>query len=196
MHRRELDGTLSIRDDGRTIDGRIVPFGEVATITERDAAGEVVTYRERFLPGCTTYVRQQAAAQGRGGPTWVALKLEHDAGFGARIGFVKTLEERGDGVHATFKLYDSVDLVKVRSMLSESHTGLSVEFADRVEPVVENGVTCRVQVYLGAVAATPVPCYAGAGITAMRAGDGFSTGTPNLDAVTAWLAEQTAGRGA
>jgi hypothetical protein len=151
----QLDG-LELRAEGDTVDwSRIVPFDEVATITERDERGEVVTFRERFLPGCTTYVRQQAAS--RGGPTWIGLNLEHDGRLAARIGFATGLEERADGAYATFKLYDGGELAKVRSMLSTSHRGLSVEFSDRRDPVLEDGVTCRRQVYIGGVAATPVP---------------------------------------
>src|SRR5262245_8998907 len=125
IYRRSLVDVagLSFRDDGRTVDGRIVPFGEVAEVTDRDpTTGELVRYRERFLPGCTEYVRQQAAK--RAGPSWIGLNLEHDGRLGARIGFATALEERDDGAHATFRLYESDDLAKVRSMLEESHTGL------------------------------------------------------------------------
>lgn len=186
-HRRDLGGGLLVRDDGRTVDGRIMPFGEVAEVVERDAAGELVRYRERFLPGCTEYVRQQAAK--RGGPGWVGLKLEHDDGLAARIGFATALDERDDGVHATFRLYAGDDLAKVRSMLEESHRGLSIEFGDVVPAIVEDGITSRRQVMLGAVAATPVPIYAGAGITAMRGEVELPAGTPNLDRVREYLAE-------
>lgn len=188
VYRRSLDaGGLSFRDDGRTVEGCIVPFGQVADVAEVDPkSGELVRYRERFLPGCTERVRQDAAK--RGGPTWVRLNLDHDGRMDARIGFATALDERAEGVHATFRLYASDNLAKVRSMLEESHRGLSVEFGDIVPPVVEGGVTSRRQIWIGGVACTPVPCYAGAGITALRQQvDAGAGGTPKLDAVRAWL---------
>jgi hypothetical protein len=152
-------------------------------------SGEVVQYRERFLPGCTERLRQKAAK--RGGPSWIRLNLDHDGRMAAHIGYATALEERDGGAHATFRLYAGNDLAKVRSMLEESHRGMSVEFHDYVPPLVEDGVTSRRQVYIGAVACTPVPTYAGAGITALRHEvEPVEAGTPRLQAVRAWLADQ------
>lgn len=175
----EVD-VLALRDDGRTVDGRILPYGEVALVSD---GGE--PYRETFLPGALT--RMVQTAKRRGNAAWIALSIEHDDGLRSRIGYASELREDDGGGYATFRLYDSDDLTKVRSMLSESHTGLSVGFRDLARPRNVDGVTARVQIHLDHVAATPVPCYVGAGVLSVRSGDGESFPTPQLDDVRAFL---------
>jgi hypothetical protein len=177
IYRRTFDADLEVRDvDGRpTVAGRIVPIGEEATIVEPDR-----TYRERFLPGCSTRVRQQAARLGH--CRWVQLNLEHSDTIDHRIGYATSIDERPDGVYATFGLFEHAGLDKVRSMLRESHTGLSIEFADAAEPVTVGDLVSRRQIHLRGVAATPVPAYAGAVITSVREAGSVDDGTPRLDA--------------
>lgn len=195
--KRSFDvGEWHIRsDDGRIVEGRIVPYNEVETVYERDReSGELVKFKERFLPGsCDAMV--QAAAK-RGNASWIALLMEHNEhDFDSNVGFALSLDSRADGAYATFKLHDGHDLPKVRSMLAESHTGLSVSFADTRVPHVDDGLISRRQVHINHVAATPTPVYASAKVLAMRSaidGDGDLVpnihGTPNLDAVKEWLA--------
>lgn len=181
---------LQVSDDGKTVQGRIVPYNEVATIMERRGS-EVVTYKEQFLPGSCTRIEQRANKRGNAG--FIAFLLEHEEReFSARIGYAKTVWQEDDGAYATFGLYDGGDLDKVRSMLQTSHTGLSVSFGDAAAPKQIDGIVSRTQVEIGHVAATPIPCYAGAGITEIR---DLSTieivndATPNLDDVRRWLEE-------
>jgi hypothetical protein len=75
----------------------------------------------------------------------------------------------------------------VREMLTESHTGLSVFFTDRVPPRVVDGVRQRVSVTVHHVAATPIPAYEGATIASVRANEELVLGTPALDEWRAWL---------
>jgi len=186
--------------DGRTVEGRIVPYNQIETVYERDRqTGEVVQFKEQFLPGsCTAMV--QAVAK-RGNAAWISLLMEHQENdFGAKIGFAQSLESREDGAYAVFRLHDGNDLPKVRSMLRESHTGLSVSFADTRNPKIVDGVVSRVQVHINHVAATPTPVYSDAKVLAMRSVfDGESTlvpnihETPNLDAVKEWLESMKVG---
>lgn len=160
--RIELDvGRWELRDDGRSVLGRIVPFNEPAVVIDR---GE--RFREQFLPGSLTRMCQVIAKRGNAG--WVSLNLDHDEGFDARIGYARMIEQRDDGGWADFKLYRGPQLDKVRSMLEESHTGLSVMFDDIAPPKVLDGIRSRVQVVISHVAATAFPVYRGAKITAMR----------------------------
>lgn len=169
------------RGDANTVEGRMVPFGEPAMVVED---GEV--YTEMFDPGSMT--RMEQIAKARGNAAWIAFNLEHDEGFPARIGYARTLEQRDDGAWGIFKLYPGNDLAKVRSMLEESHTGLSVMFDDIAPPREVDGIRHRVQVSVRHVAATPMPTYAGATITAVRATEPpLVVGTPALDEWTAWL---------
>ena len=180
------------RGDGRTIVGRMVPYNEVAEITERHKeTGEIVTFREQFLPkSCMGMV--QAAEQRGGNAGWIKLRIEHTDDFQSWVGYADSLRDASDGGYATFRLYESMDLDKVRSILKETHHGLSVNFGARATPLMLDGVVSHRQIHVEHVAATPVPCYSGAKILAMRDGidDAVSEiGTPHLDSVRAMLDE-------
>lgn len=189
MKRSFAAGELMLRDDGRTVTGRIVPYNEPTLITEVDRdTNSLVTYREQFLPRSCLAMAQSVAK--RGNAAFISFLMEHADGFDAKIGYATDLQDADDGAYGTFRLYENRDLLKVQSMLSESHTGLSVNFADTKQPRVIDDVVSRVQVHVDHVAATPTPCYATAGITGMRASDSVTVdGTPNLDAVMQWLAD-------
>jgi len=181
---------LHLRDDGRTIEGCIVPYGEVAEVVERDPeTGELTRYQEQFLKG--SCARMAQGVHRRGNAAFIKLVLDHDdKSFDAWVGHALSLTSEEDGAYASFRLYEGNDLAKVRSMLQESHTGLSINFGDVRPPKLIDGVVSRVQVAIDHVAATPVPTYAGAGITSMRSADGTQLeGTPHLNDVRAFLAQ-------
>lgn len=189
---RAAPGELELReaDEGPQVVGRIVPFGVTQDVVDL-VDGAVLRYRERFLPGCTTHVRQQAARLGSA--RWVKFKLGHVDTFDEQIGWGRSIEERDDGVWATLGLYvDPGRLDKIRSMLQTSHTGLSIEFTDLRDPDLDpqgGPLVSRRAIALHGVAATPLPQYADAQIASVRSGDDADLGTPNLDRVAALLAE-------
>lgn len=168
-------GEWKLRDDGRSVRGRIVPYREPSIVIER---GE--RFREQFLPGCLTRMCQLVHKRGNAG--WVSLNLDHDESFAARIGYASTIDDLPDGGWADFKLYRSPDLDKVRSMLEESHTGLSVMFDDIAPPRLLDGVRSRVQIAIAHVAATAFPVYRGAQIASVRDG-GPSAGALTSDEI-------------
>ena len=175
------------RDDGRTLEGRIVPYGEVAEIAEMQD-GQIVRYREQFLPG--SLARQAQGISRRGNGAFVWLNLDHAMDFDSKIGHCISMRSENDGAYAAFRLYPGNDLEKVKGMLRESHTGLSINFGDFRPPKLIDGVVSRVQVILDSVAATPTPAYAGAGITSMRSFQGEQViDTPGLTRVREMLAE-------
>ena len=186
---RAFDAQLELSADGREVFGRMVPLNEVAHV--REMVGDVLDeYDEQFLPGCTERMRQTAKRRG-GGPAWIGFTLDHDRSFDSRLGFCTDLVEADGGVDGTFRLYDDPRrLDKVRSMLAESHTGLSIEFTDVAPPHIDGALRSRRQIHIAHVTATPIPVYASAKIMAVRAdGDVLaSAGTPNLDTVRAMLA--------
>ena len=187
---RSFDTRLEVSADGREVIGRIVPLGEVAHIREIGERGELEEYDEVFEPGCTARMRQ--VAQSRKGPTWIRLTLDHGQTEDSRIGFCTNLLEADGGVDATFRLHaDPWRLDKIRSMLDESHTGLSIEFTDHVPPKIEGALRRRRQIHISAVTATPIPVYSSARILAVRADENplDAAGTPNLDRVRALLAD-------
>lgn len=185
---------LSLRDDGRTLHGRIVPYGEVANIAEvDDDTKEIVRYREQFLPHSMAAMVQGFIA--RGGDTskrsqcFVPLLIDHRDDFDSMIGQAVELTDTEDGAYATFRLYDDDRMTKIRSVLSESHTGLSVMFRDTRPPRLVDGIVSRVQVHIRHVAATPTPAYAMAGIDSIRSNE-VPPDTPKLRSVRQWLDEQ------
>jgi hypothetical protein len=165
-----------------------VPYGQVAEVVERDPdTGEVSRYPEQFLRhSCMKLVQ---VCSRRGNAAFISLVLDHAEDRDSQIGYARALSSEDDGCYATFKLYEGKDLEKHVSMLRESHSGLSVKFADLRPPKLIDGVVSRVQVAIEHVAATPVPTYAGASIHTVRAMDGTElAGTPQLDDVRAFLA--------
>lgn len=191
MNRQRLfDDALHLRDDGRTMEGKFVPFGEVARVSDPGSG----IYEEVFDAGCMTRLCQ--AAKQRGNAAFIRLDLDHSDAFDNRIGYAVDIEQRDDGGYGTFKLYDGPALPKVRSMLEESHTGLSVNFSDIGKARVVGTVTHRTQIAIASVAATPVPSYAGARVLALRSLDEAEelvVETPTFDEVRDWLRSQTPG---
>jgi hypothetical protein len=186
-HVRSLATDWTVSDDGRRVEGRIFPFGRAAHVVEM-IDGELDEYDEEFLPGCTTRIRQVAAARG-GAPAWIRFTVDHERTFDARLGYCVDLAESDDGAHGVFRLYDGAQLAKVRDMLSTSHNGLSVEFTDVRPPVVDGPLRQRCQINVLAVTATPTPIYDDARVLSLRATDDpmALAGTPNLDRVRAML---------
>ena len=186
---RSFDTTLELAADGREVVGRILPLGTRTHIRETGPDGNLDEYEEEFLPGCTERMRQTARARG-GHPAWIRLTLDHGQTEDARIGYCTALHEADGGVDAVFRLHaDPWRLDKVRSMLAESHTGLSVEFEDVAKPTITGTLRQRRQIHIGAVSATPIPVYPSARIYAVRADELELGGTPHLDAVRAFLAD-------
>lgn len=187
--RRSFDTEWTIAgEDGRLVHGRLFPFGEVTHIRETVAPGEVDEYDETFLPSCTARMRQVAAARG-GAPAWISFSYDHDRSFDARLGHCLTIAEEDDGAYGTFKLIDPEPrLSRVRAMLTESHRGLSIEFADIGRPL-SGPLREHRQINIADVTATPVPVYDTARILQLRAEEDpiDSAGTPNLDAVRSLL---------
>ena len=187
LHRAFPVDRLMLRDDGRTVEGMIVPFNVPAQVVEPNpTTGELERYVEAFASGSCT--RMEQAAQRRGNAAFIRLTLDHDAGFDSRVGHGVSIEQRDDGAYASFRLYRGPQLEKVQSMIEESHDGMSVEFSDVVAPVDRDGVRWRRQVAIPAVTLTPSPTYEGARVLAMRDTDELTT--PALDEVRAWLESQ------
>ena len=180
---------FQLRDDGRTLEGCIVPYGQCTDVVEVDEeTKQLVRYREQFLPHSLAAMAQGFKA--RGGK-FVPLLIDHNDRFDNMIGHAVDLRSEDDGAYASFRLYDSDNITKVRSILTESHTGLSIMFRDTREPKVVDGVVSRVQVHVAHVAATPTPAYVGAGIESLRSETlEFVDHKPLLNDVRAWLQQE------
>lgn len=177
VHTREFPFNFELRDfadsgDGRTVYGRIVPYGEVTQFV--DAFDGFRIKNERFEKG--------ALEPQTHGSAWsrVALSFEHDDGFPNTIGYGRQLQELDDGAYATFRLYKP-DSEKAAEMISESHRGMSLEFEPKRD-LEENGVIIRKRVHVRRVGITPDPAYLGAEVLAVRERQSeVVIATPNLD---------------
>jgi len=171
---------MELREDGRTVFGRIVPYGEVAQVF--DLSGE--PYNEVFVRGAFEGAMKV--------PERIDLRYSHSGSFDNVLGQASNLEERDDGLYGTFRLYESVS-TRAREVLQGHAKHLSVGFFP-IKSRKRQGVVERVKAYLEHVAATATPAYAGAGVLAIREDvvteEREHPGeTPNLDQVQRYLEE-------
>jgi phage head maturation protease len=167
---------FEVREDGRDIEGLIAPYEAPAEVNDGEGFYLEVFARDSFDGMFQAFDARKDYKR-------VRLNLDHRSDFDHEVGFATLIADSTDGVVGSFRLWAGSDLDKVRSMLTESHTGLSVEFGARARRVRPDGTIERRGANIYAVAATPTPAYPGAGILAMRDGDPAETvgPTPLLD---------------
>jgi HK97 family phage prohead protease len=169
--------------DGRTIEARIIPYGESATICDPP---EYVTEQERFAPGA--FSKQINAAH----RVKVWLSTMHEQGLRGIVGHGETLEDRDDGVYATFRVHENPDGDKALQLVRDGLLpSLSVEFI-ALQSVKRQGFVERVRAHLDRVSLVPVGAYAGAEVLALREPP---ITFPRLAPLPEGLAESLAGRG-
>jgi HK97 family phage prohead protease len=148
--------------DGRSIVGRIVPYGEIATVTDPPIGRR---YREGFVQGA---FRRNTRA-----PHMVLLDFEHGKGLSDKVGHGAELIERNDGLHGVFRTTQAgngplaLELVEARVL-----TGFSIEAEVFRSTRRSDGVILRTSVNLLGVALCRSPAYTGAVIEAVRTADG------------------------
>jgi HK97 family phage prohead protease len=169
--------------DGRTIEARIIPYGESATICDPP---DYVTEQERFAPGA--FERQINAAH----RVKVWLSTMHEQGLRGIVGHGETLEDRDDGVYATFRVHENPDGDKALQLVRDGLLpSLSVEFV-ALQSVKRQGFVERVRAHLDRVSLVPVGAYAGAEVLALREPP---ITFPRLAPLPDGLAESLVGRG-
>lgn len=164
---REID-ELTVAGDGRTLDARIVPYGVSARVADPP---DFKPYDEQFEPGA---FRAQLTAANR---VDVLLNYEHRQGISDVIGRGVELDDRSDGLHGSFRVFDGQDGDKALELVREGVlTGMSAEFVALRSRVVD-GVVRRVDARMRNVALCrpsdsgyggPKAAYAGAGVLAVR----------------------------
>lgn len=155
---RTFEAALADDGDGRTLEGRIVPYNTVAWVADPP---DFTEYREMFLPGA---FERQLAAPGR---NKVLLNFEHEQGIGGTLGRSVELRDQDDGLHGTFKVLEGDDGDKALTLIREGFlTGLSVEFRSKHRTVA--GVRQRHQAHLDKVALCRFPAYEDAQVLAVR----------------------------
>lgn len=148
--------------DGRTVDVRIVPYGE--TISHSDGLGGVprgVEYQEEWLPGVFSH---QVNAANR-----VVANFEHQPGIAGIVGHGVALRETPDGFHGSFTLHETpageTALILLREKVVEQ---VSLEAMPVKNVRSSGGVIQRAKANLRAIAFTRFGAYSGARVLALR----------------------------
>lgn len=149
--------------DGRTVDVRIVPYGE--RITHNDGHGGVpkgVEYQEEWLPGVFAH---QVNAANR-----VLANFEHEEGIAGIVGKGVALREASDGFYGSFKLLDTPAGDTMLELLREDNAavdGVSLE-AFPVKNIKSGSVIQRAKANLRGIAFTRFAAFKGAKVLALR----------------------------
>ena len=158
--------------DGRTLHVRVVPFDEVATVSDPP---DFKPYREQFMPGV---FRSQENAAHR-----IRLRTDHAAidGNGGRksglsgvVGKGISLRESSGGYEAEFRFLNTPEAETARELLAEDppgYDGVSGEFVPLRSVRTKDGIVQRVKAHLDSVALAIGPAYSKAEILALREGE-------------------------
>lgn len=157
--RREFAAELT-PGDGRTVDVRIVPFGE--RIRHNDGLGGVPRgewYEEEWMPGAFDH---QLNAAHR-----MLANFEHQQGMGGLVGKGVALRREPDGYHGTFRILDGPDGDKLLQLIPDAVDSVSLE-ARPMRSTRKDGVVQRVKAHLVGIAFTRFGAYQGAKVLAVR----------------------------
>lgn len=148
--------------DGRTVDIRVVPYGE--RIQANDGLGGLprgVVYSEEFVPGVFDH---QITAANR-----VLVDVEHEAGIAGIVGHGVALASRTDGLHGSFRILDTpagnTALELIRNGVLH---GASVECRFLKSLRSRDGLVRRIKAQLNKVALCRDPAYLGAVVLGVR----------------------------
>ena len=155
---RSFGAPLEVAEsDGLTVFGRLVPYGETATVN--DGAGP---YREQFARGAFE------GSIARRGHDRIKLYLQHNRSV-LPIGKMVEHEDREDGLHGAFQVSDTtVGRDAITAVNDDLAGGFSVGFRS-LDHRVEDGVTVRTEADLAETSLVETPAYAGAEISGVRA---------------------------
>jgi uncharacterized protein len=148
--------------DGRTVDVKIVPYGE--SIEHNDGLGGVpkgVMYREEW--GAGAFDHQMSA------PNRVLANCEHEEGIRGIIGHGIALMERADGLYGSFRIHDSAAGDTALTLIREGvFDKVSLEARPRRSVRTTEGVIRRVKADLVGLAFSRFGAYSSARVLALR----------------------------
>ncbi len=165
---RSFDVEAQMADD-RTIDVRVVPFDQVATVSDPP---DWKPYREQFMP--RVFDRNEKAAN----RVLLRAGFGHDGltkdgnrkpGLGGVVGHGVELLSRDDGYIARFKMHSGSEADTARELVADNvMTGVSAEFVPIKDRRTGDGILQRVKAHLDSVLLTYKPAYSKAQVLAMR----------------------------
>lgn len=142
---------------GRTVFGRVVPYGQVADIDDRDG----YPYRERFEYGAFSRSIQERGKK-------IRLLIGHDARR-LPIGKATEFREERDGLHATFEVAQTSDgddaLELIRQGVVDSFSICFRPIRDRRD---DEGTVVRTEAALHEVSLVTFPAYTDALVGGVR----------------------------
>ena len=150
----------AVEVEGRTVDVRVVPFGEVARVADPP---DYEPYEEEFVAGCFDH---QLSAANR-----VHANYEHGKGISDVVGHGVSLRQESDGYHITSTIHrtnngdTALELINAGAL-----PGVSVEFHP-VRNVKAGNVLQRVKANLRGFAFCRQGAYASAQVLAVRTED-------------------------
>lgn len=160
---REFKADLAV-GDGRTVDVRIVPYGERIT---HDGSAPAIgippgdPFQEEFMPG--VFDHQLNA------PNRVHANIEHDQSSIAKAGHGIVLREAKDGFYGTFRLLKNQAGETARELIEAGALdGISLEGTAVRTVRSREGVMQRAKANLRAIAFTRFGAYEGAKVLALR----------------------------
>jgi HK97 family phage prohead protease len=149
--------------DGRTLVGRVVPFGEIY---------EAGMFRERFVRGAFTRTIAER------GPSRVKLTRQHDDTHSFPIGVATLLVERASELYGEFRLAKTAPGDEALELVRDGILdGLSVGFVP-IKSKTVSGVVEQHEVSLRHVGLVSEPAYETARVTALRNAEPYD---PRLD---------------
>lgn len=148
----------AVEVEGRTVDVRVVPFGEIARVADPP---EYRPYDEEWMPGVFEH---QVNAANR-----VHANYEHGSGILNVVGHGITLRGDSDGYHASFKIHKTSGGDTALELIRDGALpGVSLE-ARAVKSVrTAAGVMQRVKADLRGIAFCRNPAFTGAQVLAVR----------------------------
>ncbi len=144
--------------DGRTVDVRLVPFGEVARVADPP---DFRPYEEEWLPGCFDH---QVNAANR-----VHANYEHQSGVTNVVGHGISLRAEADGYHASFRIHDTnAGNTTLELLRGDALPGVSLEALPVKNITTARGVVQRAKANLRGMAFCRQGAFAGAQVLAVR----------------------------
>lgn len=149
--------TASAEVEGRTVDVRVVPFGEVARVSD-DGRTE---YDEQWMPGCFDHQLRAAFR--------IPANYKHRGGILDVVGHGLALRSEADGYHATFEIHETPQGETALAMIrAGALPSVSLEAVARKAVRSASGVVQRVKADLRGLAFCQVGAFAGAQVLAVR----------------------------
>jgi HK97 family phage prohead protease len=157
MLEREFVAT-DVEVEGRTVDVRIVPFGEVARVADPP---DFEPYDEEWMPGVFDH---QLNAANR-----VVANYQHERGISNVVGHGLKLRAEGDGYHGTFTIHETPNGETALALIrGGALPSVSLEAVARKSIRSAAGVIQRIRADLRGMAFCREGAFKGAQVLAVR----------------------------